>query len=124
MKHIKTYESFLSEGIDFAAYDQFVKSWSDSMKAFLIGKKLGNLPVEEVKVPFDGIVEFIVRIDELQLNWMLKIDSGVGQTPKVYIGISSPNKRGVFEKNVTGRNASNEMVWKTITDIYNGKYKR
>lgn len=126
MKYIKTFESFLDENYSsrMLAYNEYIKSWSDSMREFLFDKKLGKLPVQNVQTEFDGTVTFMVEIDELRLDWLLKIDSEPGQTQKVYIGISSPNKRGVFEKKVTGRNASNEGVWKTIEDIYNGKYKR
>jgi hypothetical protein len=126
MKYIKTFESFLNENYSsrMLAYNEYVKSWSDNMRAFLTGKTLGRLPVQEIQTQFDGIVEFVIEIDELRLNWMLRIDSEPEGKPKVYIGINSPNKRGVYEKTVTGRNASNEGVWKTIEDIYNGKYKK
>lgn len=125
MKHIHTFDEFLNENWEeeMKIFNEYQRKWTEDMLKFLEGKKLGNLSLFDIQSEFDGIVEFTVQIDELILNWMVKSEEGP-EKPKVYIGISSPNKRGVFEKTVSGRNASNENVWKTIQDIYNGKYKK
>jgi hypothetical protein len=125
MKYVPTYEEFLNENWkdSMSAFNEYQEKWTTEMLKFLQGKKLGSLVLSDIKSEFDGIIEFTIQIDELVLNWMVKSDDGP-EKPKVYIGISSPNKRGVFEKTVTGRNASNEKVWQTIQDIYNGKYKK
>ena len=104
-------------------FNEYQRKWTENMLKFLEGKKLGNLSLFDIQSEFDGIVEFTVQIDELILNCMVKSDDGP-KNPKVYIGISSPNKRGAFEKKVSGKNASNENVWKTILNIWNGKYKK
>jgi hypothetical protein len=125
MKYVPTYEEFLNENWkdSMSAFNEYQEKWTTEMLKFLQGKKLGSLVLSDIKSEFDGIVEFTVQIDELILNWMVKSEDGP-EKPKVYIGISSPNKRGAFEKTVTGRNASNEKVWKTIQDIYNGRYRK
>jgi len=125
MKNLLTFDEFLNENWEeeMKIFNEYQRKWTEDMLKFLQGKKLGTLSLFNIHSQFDGIVEFTVQIDELILNWMVKSDEGPTK-PKVYIGISSPNKRGVFEKTVSGRNASNENVWKTIQDIYNGKYKK
>jgi hypothetical protein len=111
------------------AFKEYQQKWTTDMLRFLKGKKLGNLELINLQSEFNGIVEFSIQIDELKLNWMIKSDSIINfdegtQKLIVYIGVNSPNRKGVFEKIVTGRNATNDMVWKTIQDIYNGKYKK
>lgn len=101
--------------------------WANSLVNFLEGKRLGNLELFDIRVDNEFLVEFSVKIDELQLDWGIydKSYEWKGKEHKeVLIAVSSPNKRGSFEKKVTGRNASNEGIWKKIESIYNGNYSR
>jgi len=125
MKNVKTFDQFLNEAaFDMEAYDTFMRDWSAEFAKFLQGKSLGGLKIQDIKDTYShGLVEFTVKVDELELNWMIKQDGDNAKKPKVYIGVSSPNKRGAFEKTVTGRNATNQKVFDKITDIYMNAYK-
>ena len=137
-KRIETLDEFINERKHtdkFDDYEKYVKEWSDSIIEFLEGKKLGNLPLQDVgreiieypsgkKGEMKNQVSFYIEIDELRLNWLITMESGPGEKMRVRIEVSSPNKRGVFEKTVTGRSATNEGIWKTINNIYDGKYKK
>lgn len=72
-------------------------------------------------------VRFSVKVDELQLDWSVRFTAYGDKTADdklAWIWVSSPNKRGTFDKKLTGRNATAEASWKMINEIYNGKYKR
>ena len=114
----------VEEKFDAEAWDSMMSEWTKDMLKFLDGKKLGRLELENIRSEFDGIIEFQVKVDELQLDWMIKNDTrNLNSKKEVYIGISSPNKRGTFEKTVSGRNAENKGVWDKVEDIYNNAYK-
>ena len=108
---------------DSSDYDAKMKAWNKEYTAFLKGKKLGGMPVMNIKVEQDGMVSFSTKVDELQLDWLIS-DSSTNQKKVTHIGISSPNKRGTAEFKVTGGNASAAGAWKKIEQIYNGKYSR
>ena len=108
---------------DMDAYRARLKAFNKDFKKFLKGKKLGSMPVINIKVEQDGMITFSTKIDELQLDWMIS-DQSTNQKIIYEISISSPNKRGVFSKKVSGRNANPIDVWRIIEQIYNGKYSR
>ena len=112
MKESDGYEAYL------AKLDVKSKEFGKLIK----GKSLGNLPVKDVKFPMEGMVEFKVK-DGKTLEFLVYF-SKRGDTETARIDITSPDKGGIFRKELSGRNASIDGVWKTVQDIYNGKIKK
>jgi hypothetical protein len=104
--------------VDLAKLDTKSKEFGKLIK----GKRLGNLPVIDVKFPMQGMVEFQVNAGKT-LEFLVYF-SKRGETETARIDITSPNKGGIFRKELSGRNASIEGVWKTVQDIYDGKIKK
>ena len=136
MKYLKTFEEFVNEKYSaddwetrHKEYEKRKGEWEKDMRKVLDGNMLGGLKVtlinpKDSDYDIPGMIEFKVNVDELQLDWLLTYDELGNGKPEVRVQISSPNKRGFFEKKTTGKNASAKGVWDLVTNIYNGKYKR
>lgn len=89
--------------------------------------RLGNVELTNLKTDMDNAIEFMIEVPGVpRLQWLVMIETEYpGKTKeKAYIGISSPDHRGVYEKRMSGRNADANGIWKMIEDIWNGKYAR
>jgi hypothetical protein len=106
-----------------AEYEKRQSQWKSELIKLIKTKKLGNLKPFNIKSDYDFLVEFSVKVDELQLDWALYYGEGQNGKLEVRVEVSSPNKRGSFSKTVTGKNALPINVWKKVEDIYNNAYK-
>lgn len=67
------------------------------------------------------IVAFSVKTIDMELCFA--IEYFVEDRPIARITISSPNRKGFFEKKATGRNTTPEKILDIVKDIWNGKFK-
>jgi len=101
-------------------YLSYLNKWGENLIKFLENKKLGNLPVKNIKSIIEGIIEFSTETNSntpLRLDWNIT-NMGDNIRPEIRIDISSPNKKGTFSVKTTGKNTSNENIWKRIESIY------
>jgi hypothetical protein len=101
-------------------YLSYLNKWGENLIKFLENKKLGNLSVKNIKSTTKGIIEFSTETSSnppLRLDWGIT-NIGDNIRPEIRIEISSPNKKGTFSVKTTGKNTSNENIWKRIESIY------
>jgi hypothetical protein len=101
-------------------YLSYLNKWGENLIKFLENKKLGNLSVKNIKSTTEGIVEFSTETNSnppLRLDWEIT-NIGDNTRPEIRIEVSSPNKKGTFSVKTTGKNTSNENIWKRIESIY------
>ena len=122
LRNFKKFES-VQESNDMDLYVQNRDKWTSDLLKLIKGKSLGKLKTFNIKSPQEGMTQFSVKVDELQLDWMMAYDEMRGK-PVATVWVSSPNKKGQFEKKSSGKNASPQGVWNLINMIYNGKFAR
>ena len=119
---MRSLDTFLNEKFDREAFDKFLKDSTDGLVDILKGKKLGNMPIENIQkegslTPFG--VSFSTSVDELQLDWLVIFDRDYKGKANAKIDISSPNKPNhYYSFKSSGKNASPAGVWKTIEKKY------
>jgi len=101
-------------------YLSYLNKWGENLIKFLENKKLGNLPLKNIKQTIKGIVEFSTETNSnppFRLDWGIT-NMGDNIRPEIRIEVSSPNRKGYFSVKTTGKNTSNENIWKRIESIY------
>lgn len=100
-----------------------VETRRNDMFDFLKKTTLSGLSILDLKKHYEGHIEFSIKVNNLQLNFLILFDEYL-QKPTARIGITSPNKKGIFEKKVSGKNSTTFAIWKLVNDIYNGNIVR
>jgi hypothetical protein len=102
------------------------REWELKMLTLLKGKGFND------SVLFDNVeslnsyyplIAFSVKVEDLQLCFAIEYFVE-GLKPFARITVSSPNKKGFFEKKATGKNTTPEKVLDIVKSIWDRKYQK
>lgn len=129
----KKIKESINESVDNKKY---FKEWSTKLIELLNNHKipgLDNKNFKDVKISHEQDYMIVISSSimagglQLDVDFYLKDErysNDISPRWESTVTFSSPNKKGIFEKKVTGKNTTPEKVVKLFDDMFNLKWKR